>query len=125
MAATVQQLAGSAHLLRSAACLLAGDLATASAGISTFLANYADTAREEDCCLAYAQLAHCVAERQGHAAAEKVVNPLFLSFRFLRVAKESPLRADVCGTGVQQWQPQDRWFCRGVELIRWGLWREV
>ena len=71
-------MAGSAHLLRSAACLLAGDLATATASIQTFLANYAATAREEECCLAYAQLAHTAAERQGYAAAEKVMN--FLPF---------------------------------------------
>lgn len=78
MAATVEQLAGSAHLLRSAACLLAGDLATALASTQTFLANYAGTAREEDCCLAYAQLAYSAAERRGHAAAEKVPPPPFL-----------------------------------------------
>ncbi len=72
MAATVEQLAGSAHLLHSAACLLAGDLATALSSVQRFLANYAGTAREEDCCLAYAQLAFSAAERQGNDAAAKV-----------------------------------------------------
>lgn len=71
-AAAVGQLAGTSFLLRTTACLLAGRRLIAETSIKVFLANYAATARVEDCCLAYSQLAYSTAERLGYKAGVEV-----------------------------------------------------
>ena len=75
-AQAVEQLAGASLLLRAAAWAQAGDRALAASSARMFLRSHAASARAQDVCLAYAQLAVSAAESQSYAAAEEVPDPV-------------------------------------------------
>lgn len=72
-ATSCAQAAGAYHLLRAAACDRTGCSQLALSHTLTHLVCYAKTAKSEDRCLAYAQAASYVSKRQGHSAAEQVL----------------------------------------------------
>ncbi|KAK9825152.1 hypothetical protein WJX81_006176 [Elliptochloris bilobata] len=90
----VEGAMASAHLLRGAAWRRSGAPSLAAAAALAHLAVYEDVASAEDRCLAYAQLAVTAVERQGYAAAERVLDAADEEFPF---ASSVPLRATRLG----------------------------
>lgn len=72
-AAEVERLAGSAHLLQSAAWELRGSRQLSQAHALACLDVYADVSSAEEQCTALAQLATSLAATHGYAAAEQLL----------------------------------------------------
>ena len=68
-AITVGQMSASATVLQSTAWQLAGNTRLAEISALSCLSNYNDSAKADDQCLAYAQLAQLAAQRKGFRCA--------------------------------------------------------